>query len=325
MTVKDEIRFISAQPDELYFIWQTEVYLTNFISLDVPAENCVALFGHKPDEQPSEALCTLRARFPTVDIRAYPDTRDAEGSAYSASIQPHLIDKSLGDSPHWEKALTFYHDSDIAFRHLPNFDAILKAHPSACVLSDTRDYIGYEYLQACCKNIAADNPHIPTNELIVKMCDVVGIDISVVRDNEVNSGGAQYLLRGVDRAYWQKVYRDSIAISKLFDEYFIERRLPKCANDYIQIWTAGMWSYLWNLWWFEFDTAVHPEMQFLFSDASSSEPASVLHMTGVREEQKHILYNKTDWWSKNPLTVQKSSHTCLIIVRTDLSRGSIPT
>jgi len=303
MLKKDEIRYISAQPDELYFIWQTEIYLTNFISLGIHPENCIALFGSKPDMQASAELRVLQEKFPTVDIRIYQDTRDVNGIDYQASIQPHLIDKALEHSPSLENALTFFHDSDIAFRRLPNFDSIEMDHPNACVLSDTSDYTGYEYLRTSCMIISADNSEIPGNELVLKMCAIVGIDIDTLRANELQSGGAQYLLKGVGRAYWQKVYQDSIAINKLFQDYAVDRTLPKPLDDYIQVWTAGMWSYLWNLWFFGLETVVHPELDFCFANASSSNSSPIMHMTGLEGEQKHNLYNKSDWCVNSPIAM----------------------
>jgi len=305
MTKNVEIHYISAQPDEQYFIWQTDVYLSNFISLGIAPEHCIALFGYKPGGQPSTALSALCNKYPTVDIRIYQDTRDAIGTDYQASIQPHLIDKALKQSSHLEYTRSFYHDCDIAFRRLPDFDAITMTHPAACVLSNTQDYIGYQYLHSCCKNISADNADIPVNELIFKMCEVVGIDIETLRDHESTSGGAQYLLKGVGRAYWQKVYRDSIAIRRLFQDYSVNRVLPKPLDSYIQIWTAGMWSYLWNLWYFGFETVIHPEMNFSFANASSFDTSPILHMTGLENDQKYSLFDKTDWYDASPIAVLK--------------------
>ena len=42
--LENHIRFISAQPDQLHFVWQTYVYLQNYLSLGLPAHNCIALF-----------------------------------------------------------------------------------------------------------------------------------------------------------------------------------------------------------------------------------------------------------------------------------------
>lgn len=301
--LKDHIVFISAQPDELHFVWQTQVYLRNYQSLGIPMPHCVALFGVQPGATPSTELTALLAEFPEADLRILEDTRDAAGRAYPPSIQPHLIGKALLQSPQWEGALSFFQDCDIAFRRLPDFDRMLREHPRACLLSDTINYIGYEHLHQCCEHIRAERPEVPEDELIHKMCAIVGIDIEVVRRNEACSGGAQYLLQGVGRDYWQKVYQDSIAIRQLFDEYLGGLGLAKPPGDYVQIWTAGMWAYLWNLWRSEHRTVVHPEMNFLFGNAASDEPGAILHMAGLHDDLKHSHYDKLDWVTLNPVHV----------------------
>ena len=301
--LQNRIRFISAQPDQLHFVWQTYVYLQNYLSLGLPAPNCIALFGAPPGEPPSDALRALQARFPDADIRHYEDTRDEAGQDYPPSIQPHLIGKALADSPEWEGELCFFQDCDVVFRHLPDFDRMLREHPRACLLSDTLDYIGFEHLHGRCEKIRAEKPDVPTDELIHKMCEIVGIDVGLVRRNEKGSGGAQYLLQGVGRPYWEKVYRDSVALFAFFKHYLGGLGLSKPPKEYVQIWTAGMWAYLWNLWLAGRETVVHPEMKFLFSGAVSKEPAAIVHMAGLHDQLKHNHFDKQDWWELSPIDV----------------------
>jgi hypothetical protein len=301
--LKDEIRFVSAHPDRLHFVWQTHVYLANFVSLGIPARNCVALFGLEPGAEPTPALERLRARFPDADIRLYPDTREPAGHDYPPSIQPHLIAKALADSPSWESELTFFHDCDVVFRRLPDFERMQREHPEACLLSDTRDYIGFEHLQKRSEKIRAERPELPPDDLIHRMCQVVGIDFDLVRQNEKGSGGAQYLLRGVGRRYWDRVYRDSLALHQFFARYLGALDLAEEPKRYVQTWTAGMWAYLWNLWREGLETVVHPELKFLFSGASSREPATLLHMAGLQDELKPSHFDKQDWWELDPTEV----------------------
>ena len=300
-SLQDNMRFVSAQPDQRHFVWQTDVYLNNFISLGIPPQHCVALFGVDPGKEPSDDLRSLCQRYPTTDIQIYTDTRHPEGRGYAPSIQPHLICKMLEQYPDRAGPLTFYHDCDIAFRRLPDFDRMVAEYPDACLLSDTLSYIGYEYLHVHCEAIRAEQPQVPEDELIHLMCDVVGVDLELVRSNEACSGGAQYLLQDVGRTYWEKVYRDSIAIDQLFQKYFAGLKLSKEPKEYLQIWTAGMWAYLWNLWYFELETIVHSEMKFLFSGGAPEDPAPILHMAGLQEELKHNHFDKADWWQQSPV------------------------
>lgn len=304
--LESRIRFISAQPDQQYFVWQTHVYLHNYVSLGIPASNCVAIFGAPIGQPPSSAFRALQTRFPDADIRHYEDTRDDTGRTYLPSIQPHLIAKALTDSPGWESEPCFFQDCDIAFRQLPDFDRMLREHPGACLLSDTLDYIGFAHLHDRCEKIRAEKPEVPKDELIHKMCEIVGIDVDLVRRNEQQSGGAQYLLRGVGRPYWEKVYRDSVALSAFFNDYLGGLGLANPPGDYVQIWTAGMWAYLWNLWLADCETVVHPEMKFAFSGDLSKRPATIMHMAGLPDDLKHNHFDKQDWLELNPVDVLPS-------------------
>ena len=90
-----DILFVSAQPDEPYFIWQSQVYLHNFLAHGLKPQQCVAIFSTQPHTDPSPQLRELQSNFPQVDIQMYPDTRDQAGKAYPPSIQPHVFITSL--------------------------------------------------------------------------------------------------------------------------------------------------------------------------------------------------------------------------------------
>ena len=296
-----DILFVSAQPDQPHYVWQSHVYLHNFLAKGIQPQNCIALFSTEPDREPSRQLRDLQRHFPEVDIQIYPDTRDADGQQYAASIQPHLIAKAYEVHPDWNDRLMFFHDCDIVFRRLPHFDHMLRSHPECCLLSDTIPYIGYTYLHDCCEKIRKENPAIPPDHLLQCMCNVVGIDIDVIKDNEPCSGGAQYLLLDVDRQYWEKVYDDSVQLASLFRTYHRLYNLNKPTSDYIQSWTAGMWAYLWNLWWRGHRTVIHQEMDFHFSGESTNESKPILHMAGLQDRLKTTHFDKQAWIDRNPI------------------------
>ena len=293
--------YISAQPDEPFFVWQTDVYLENFRSRGIPLSKCVALFGVEPGTYPSTGLRELCLKYPLADIRLYNDTRSLEGKAYTPSIQPHLISKALRDSPEWEGPLVFYHDSDIGFLRLPDFESMVREKPGACFLSDTDNYIGYEYLHKCSERMQEEKPDIPEVELILRMCATVGIDIGEVKRRK--AGGGQYLLQGVGRPYWDKVYLDSIQLYQLFGQYLGSLGLKKEPKDYLQTWTAGMWAYLWNLWRMGKETIIHPELNFLFPGSPLEEDASIVHMAGLQDELKINHFVKNEWIHCNPVSL----------------------
>ena len=50
-------------------------------------------------------------------------------------------------------------------------------------MSDTISYIGYDYIKS------------KGDDILKTMLDIVGIDEDVVKNNQNNSGGAQYILK----------------------------------------------------------------------------------------------------------------------------------
>ncbi len=299
-------QFVSAQPDEPWFVWQTHVYVRNFLDRGIPDSQITALFGIAPGAGMSDELAALRSLFPAVDIRAIEDERDDLGRSYPPSIQPHLIEKWLVESPQWHDEPTFFHDCDIIFRRIPDFASLLDDDDlgGACVLSDTTKYIGYDYLHEACEKIQAEVPRLPDDDLVERMCSVVGVDPSMVREQR-EAGGAQYLLTGVGPDYWAKVYDDSLALRRLFDDYGDDIGLGQPVEDFVQIWTAGMWAYLWNLWSAGHTTVVSAEMDFLFSGDSPDEHSPIIHMAGKSSDLDGAHFDKGDWREQNPVEAVK--------------------
>ena len=62
-----------------------------------------------------------------------------------------------------------------------------------------------------------------------------------------------------------------------------------------------MWAYLWNLWLRGQQTVVHTEMDFVFASASSDTSAPIIHMAGLRDEEKHLHFDKLAWVQINPV------------------------
>ncbi len=294
-------RFVSAHPDTAWFVWQTHVYLQNFIDLGIEAECISPLFAIQPGAEPTPELENLRARFPTVDFHVLADKRDERGRRYEPSIQPHLIEQWLRSNPARTDDLIFFHDSDIALRWLPDVDALRREHPGVCLLSDADSYIGFDYLQGVCEKIRKERPDIAEGHLIDRMCAVVGVDQALVRGHRGAAGGAQYVLSGIGPDYWAKVYEDSLSLRELFDEYANQLELQHEASHYLQVWTAGMWAYLWNLWAFGYETVVLPELAHLFGAHDLDESSPVLHMAGKTMPHQSGRFDKVDWHGLDPI------------------------
>ena len=74
-------------------------------------------------------------------------------------------------------------------------------------------------------------------------------------------------------------------------------------NGEVQFWTAEMWSILWNLWWWKYQTKVTDQLKFCWATdpISFCETHPILHMAGITEELKKKHFYKGDFIEKNPI------------------------
>jgi len=274
---KHNMILVSAQPDSIYFHWQVELYLYQFAKHGPEiADRCYALLGYRG--QPTLYAKELAAKFPHVLL--YEDTRDLTvPNFYIPSIRPHLLKQFFAAYPALG-ASVFYHDSDIFLVKMPAFELMLD--DAVSYVSDTVSYIGYDYIKGCQDRYKAVHKALPTNDLIDKMCACVGISAELVKVNQANSGGAQYLLKNVDAAFWTEAEIACQALYALTKNY--DTAHPIAAG--LQIWTADMWIVLWLLWKRGFQTRIHKELDFSWATFTVSEyhKYNIFHLAGVTGE-----------------------------------------
>jgi hypothetical protein len=236
-----------------------------------------------------------------INIHSYKDER--VNKRYIPSIKPFLLYKWLEQYPQYGKCF-FLHDADIIFRELPDFDSMLD--DEICYLSDTIGYIGYNYIMDCCKRYESQNPSSEKGQLIKEMADTVGIDVSVIKENQENSGGGQYIIKNTDHKLWEKIYLDSFV---LYNNMMIYQRKFPINPGQIQFWTAEMWSVLWNLWLKEYKTKVVDELGFSWAtdDLEKYEKYPILHMAGVTDDLKNTKFYKGDYINVNPIEKLKTN------------------
>jgi hypothetical protein len=263
---------ISAQPDQTYFHWQVELYLYQFAKHGI-ANHCYALFGYR--DQPSEAAKAIAAKFKNVFF--YKDTRNLTGPHhYIPSIRPHILKQFFAEHPTLGRNV-FYHDSDIFLVNLPRFDLLLA--DDIGYVSDTISYIGYTYVKERADAYKKKYPNAP--DILDKMCAVAGISKELVKENQANAGGAQYLLKGIDAAFWTEVEDVCQKLYTLMKDH--EAKYPLNPND-IQAWTADMWAVLW-LYLKRGPVRVHKELEFSWGTFGISDyyKLNIFHLAGVTE------------------------------------------
>lgn len=275
------MRYISSQPDQPYFLWQLQVQLYNFARLGIE-QDYIILIGVR--DRPS-ALAQYIAKHTRAQVEFIPDTRTER--SYAPSIQPHLYAKFFASSPISEPLM--FIDSDVIFLSAPDFSALCT--DDIDYVSDTTDYIGYNYVVS--KGV----------DQFTEMCRIVGVDPAVVRREQQNSGGAQYLLkRAGSAAFWTKVEQDGNALYQYLSR---RERLWKGPGYAIQRWTSGMWALLWNLWVANRTVRVTPMMEFAWGSDSIEQlrkrtGAKFLHLAGVTKDMESTHFYKGRYVTTHP-------------------------
>jgi hypothetical protein len=289
-----ELIYVTAQPDVPYFHWQAKIYGHNFVSKGIKPENIHIIYGLcNGQQEPSEGALELRNY--GYNVHFYKDERFKKH--YIPSIKPFLISKWLEEYPELGK-LFFLHDADIIFRELPDYSQYIDDEKT--YLSDTKGYIGYEYIKTVADRHETQYKDLQPQQLIQEMCDVIGVELSCVKKYQESSGGGQYIIKGTDSDFWKKVCTDSIYLyDRLFD---FQKRYP-IEHGQIQYWTAEMWALLWNIWRDCKETKIIDELGFSWatSDIKTYNEYPILHMAGVQDSMRHEKFYKGEFINVNPI------------------------
>jgi len=276
------MRYICAQPATKYYVWQVEVMINNFIKNGINPNNidivCVK-YGNVPDEW-SKLANNYAARF-----FFYDDIRESKN--YISSIRPNILKQHFFNHPYLSEEVIFYHDCDMIFTKPVNFDKF--ESDNIFYGSDTRWYIGHDYIIS------------KGEDILDKMCEIVNIDKQLIKDNELNSIGAQYIMKNIGYVFWEKVEKDS---ERLFKEITDLNNIKKLENpEYheLQIWCADMWAVLWNIWKLGIKTVCHDDLLFAWGTSSVNEwdKLNIFHNAGVVNSNSGLFY-KSDYMNRFP-------------------------
>jgi len=310
----EDLIFVTAQPDVPYFHWQVRVYVHNFIEMGINPNQIHVIFAMVyGNTEPTEESLDLKKL--GVNVHHYLDERKQKH--YIPNIKPFLIYKLLEEYPSLSKYI-FLHDADIIFRKLPDFDVLLEDNTN--YLSDTIGYIGYDYIMDCCERYEKKHPNSQKGQLINEMANVVGLDVNVIKTNQSNSGGGQYLLKNTTKELWKKIYEDC---TPLYDQMLsYQKRFPISPGE-IQFWTAEMWSLLWNLWLHNYKTEISNELSFSWATDSVQiyNQHNILHMAGVTDDLKSSKFYKGEFINVSPL--EKLKHNINFFDYVDKSSSTI--
>jgi hypothetical protein len=276
------MKYICAQPGTRYYAWQIEIMLMNFKEMGIPLQD-VHIVCAMHDQNALHLYHQISNQYPEAVIEFYPDTRRTKH--YPSSIRPNILKQHF--FKHKLNEPFFYHDCDMVFTKKVDFTPFL--NDDICYGSDTRFYIGHDYIKSKGYGI------------LEMMASLTGIDVETIKENELNCIGAQYLIKGVDFRFWDEVEK---ICETLFLNITLENNRIKADNpNYheLQIWTADMWAVLWNLWKWGKQTKVDDYFDFAWATSTIEdwERLNIFHNAGITETG-HGFFYKGDYMH-NPL------------------------
>ena len=277
------IRFICAQPTSLFYAWQVEVLVNNFMDMGINPNN-IDIVSWKINGVIPVEWVKLTQKYP-VNFHFYNDTRETKH--YISSIRPNILKQHFEAHPELENEAIFYHDCDIVFTKPIDWKQFLE--DEKWYGSDTRWYIAHSYILG------------KGQDVMDKMCEIVGIEESIIKDNELNSIGAQYLMKNINANFWANVEKDC---ERLYNEVTVLNNIKKAENPQyheLQIWCADMWAVLWNGWKLGKETVCHPDLEFAWGTSTESDydRLNILHNAGVVSSADGLFY-KAEFMNRLP-------------------------
>lgn len=265
------MKYICAQPENLYYRWQIDTMINTFIQNGVVQSDIIILSNTESNE-----FDPIKAKYPEVNFLSY----YAPAQLYQPAIKPYLMYKYFKDNQ--QEQQYFYHDSDVILtKPLANFE-------SGIFMSDTISYIGYNYIKS--KGQGA----------VDIICDTVGLTEQTLIDRQLNSGGCQFVFNTMIPEVWKKAYEDSYKLWKNISAY---NRLN--ASEYegtypLQVWTSEMWATLYAMWHYGYNGLVDQRLDFAWSTDGlhRMENTSILHNAGVSDQPD--LFKKSNYIHQLP-------------------------
>lgn len=304
---------ISAQPWDFYFTWQVEVQIFNFRRFGLADKMQVLIWiptksaKREPDGQSWEdekveriqLWKDLETRYPEVKFFYYED-EGVDQDLYIPQLRPQILAKHFNAYPELEKEAIFYHDCDIIFNYLPDFEALTEGPINWT--SNTSSYLDYRYLY-----FKEKQGGMPKRESICTLTEIGNISPKIFASYRGNTGGAQYILKNMTSDIWRDVERQVLLIRKAFvysQPNSINSRYFSCEAAGFQSWCADMWALNMALW--SRQRPVETTSMLDFSWATDNRETflrkPIMHNAGATGTQPGVFF-KSNWMEKSPIGV----------------------
>jgi len=285
-----QLKFICAQPDDIYYTWQVHLWLESLRKIGHSDKAIVLLFTPDFRDQ-STKWGKIIDLYPEAEFVFYKDVDKVSSllGIYIPILRPYCLMRYFRDNPTMKDNAVFYCDSDVIFTE--SFNVSQYITDDINYLSDTNSYINASYFDSKVKDVLPEKLEAYKQiDVLDELANKIGITRQIAEANNFDSGGAQYLLKNIDEDFWKRVLESCITIRT--DLQQINREFFKDENAGFQSWCADMWAVLWNVWVQDGETKVVPEMEFSWSSdpINKLERTGILHNAGITDKQMGGAY-----------------------------------
>jgi len=296
--------FVSAQPDDVIFSWQTELFIENVRGLGYSDQIQVLLFSPagRPAKMPDNRFLMLEQRYKDDNVLFfwYPDVSNLisygiSQSQYPPLLRPHILKRHFALYPQLKEKAVFYHDTDIVFTRYTDFSPLLE--DDTCYLSNARSYLGVEYFDSKSSCVIS---HLKSEysrlDVLDECARLIGISRGICAENNSGCGGAQYLLKNIDSTFWEDIEIGSYRLRRFlsYDLGGLNKTYFPSEELGFQSWCADMWALLWNLWKRNIQTVTPQLMDFCWATDEIEKwgSSAIYHDAGVGSKNESFLFNK---------------------------------
>lgn len=323
------MRIITAQPDELYFAWQSHVQLENLRELGFDLTEVWILVGTNNYKSVEPKWQELVDEY-KCNVVYYEDKR--EQKAYMPSIRPFLLAKFFGNFPHFENEYFFYIDCDVIFTRELEFEGMMdgRVHVSRV------HYASYDYVE---------KKGVPS--LASDMLGFVGIDRQTAYESDANMGGVHYLFPRTTAGFW-KILENKMELMhstyyqretkykiEMYEKHFVPWytnliNKKKLAGETIeplpdyttwltwkqdkggydfQIWCADLFCISWELALRGIPVYANPMLDFVWPGDPLEElkKKAIFHNSGIMPDAKNGWLHKQDYKQYEPFLADNLS------------------
>lgn len=277
-----ELKFLCAQPDDVYFTWQVHLWLESLRKLGHSDKAIVLVFTPYFRER-NDKWQKIVDLYPEAEFAFYKDDDNTISNmlgVYVSVLRPYSLMRYFQDHPEMKEKTLMYCDCDVLFTDKFNIDQYI--NDDIHYLSDTNSYINASYFDSKERDVLPNMlEEYKNRDILAETLAICSVTRETAEHYNLHSGGAQYLLKNIDADFWEHVMNDCISIRVYL--MGVNRKFFESEDRGFQSWCADMWAVLWNLWRRGDVTQVIPEMEFSWASdpMTKVERLGIFHNAGI--------------------------------------------